>query len=87
MRKMADDKEMYLTMVRETEKVIRILIYSNLQKSCGKRKRGRGLQGKAEDAGGLTSVKGDCAAVGSSAALWMRRPPCGGNAAMRFPDR
>ena len=37
--------------------------YSNSRKSCGKRKRGRGLQGKAEDAGGLTPVKDDNAAI------------------------
>ncbi len=36
--------------------------------------------GKAEDAGGLTPAKDDCSAVGGSAALRMRRTPCGYNA-------
>ena len=39
------------------------------------------MQGKAEDAGGLTPVKDDRAAVGGFAALRMRRTPCGCSAA------
>ena len=46
-----------------------------------KRKRGQGLQGKAEDADGLAPVKDNCAA------LRLRRTPCGYNAAMQFLDR
>ena len=38
------------------------------------------LRGRAEDAGGLTPAKDDCSAVGGSAALRMRRTPCGYNA-------
>ena len=45
------------------------------------------MQGKAEDADGLAPVKDNCAAVGGSAALRMRRTPCGYNEAMQFLDR
>ena len=42
----------------------------------------RGAQDRAEDAGGPAPVKDNCAAVGGSAALRMRRPLYGGCAAV-----
>ena len=47
----------------EKKAVYDTMSYSNPRKSCGNRKRGRGLQGKAEDAGGLAPVKDDNAAM------------------------